>query len=229
MCAGAARAQEMSSQNFKIEGGNFNMTSGNKSSQNFKLSDVVGQTVSSVFISKGFIIQSGFANSAAGAPFAFSVSPALVDFGTLSPNIPVEKEVKISISNGNATGYNVKVSQNQPLTTSVAAEIPDTVCDPPSGGQQPCNKTAASVWTKNTSYGYGYKVSGKTVTSDLLKDNYYRPFAQTKKNEQAALILESHAKKVVDQATMTLRLAVGPNQPVGQYRNVISFTAMVGI
>ena len=206
------------------------MTSGNKASQNFKLSDVVGQTSANVFASKGYIIQTGFANTAAGAPFAFSVSPTLVDFGLLVPNIPVEKEVRISISNGNATGYNVKVAQNQSLSTSVGAEIPDTICDTkqPAGGQ-PCNNTSASQWIMNSSYGFGYKLAGKTVSTDLVKDNYYRPFAQTRKNEQAAMILESHAKKVVDQATMTLRLVVGPNQPVGQYKNVITFTAMVGI
>src|SRR3989338_10892061 len=37
-----AAAQVMSSENFVLQGGNFNMTSGNKESQNFKLSDVVG-------------------------------------------------------------------------------------------------------------------------------------------------------------------------------------------
>src|SRR3989338_9087215 len=54
-----AFAQEMSSPNFRIQGGNLNMTSGNKASQNFNLSDVVGQTASSLFSSKGYLIQSG--------------------------------------------------------------------------------------------------------------------------------------------------------------------------
>lgn len=224
-----ASAQDMSSTNYRLEGGNFNMTSGNKASPKYKLSDAVGQTASSVFVSKGYIIQTGFANTASGAPFAFSVSPALVDFGALSPNMPVEKEVRISISNGNSTGYTVKVAQNQPLSTSVGAEIPDTVCDPPAGLESPCSKTTAAKWTDNTSYGFGYKMNGKTISKDLIKDNYFRPFAATRKNEQPNLIMESHAKKVVDQSTMTLRLVVSPNQPVGQYKNVISFTAMVGI
>lgn len=220
-------AQEMSSQNFRLEGGNFNMTSGNKASKNFKISDVVGQVASTVFASKGYIIQSGFLNSYAGSPFAFSIAPTLVDFGSLVPNSPVEKEVRISISNGNATGYTVKVSENQPMATSVGAEIADTVCD--SNNNTPCTKSNASLWTQSSAYGFGYKISGKTIVKDMLKDNYYRPFAATRRNEQPILIMETHAKKVVDQATMTLKVAVGPNQPVGQYRNVISFTAMVGI
>lgn len=226
MGAGAVRAQEMSSQNYRLEGGNFNMTSGNKASKNFKLSDVVGQTAANIFVSKGYIIQTGFLNTAAGAPFSFSVSPTVVDFGILSPNMPIDKELRISIANGNATGYSVKVAQNQPLSTTVAAEIPDTVCDLESTS---CGKTAASLWKQTRSYGFGYRMSGKTVSRDFLKDFYYRPFAATRGNEQPALIMESHAKKVVDQSTMTLRLIVGPNQPVGQYRNVITFTAMVGI
>ncbi len=222
----AVAAQEMNSQNFKIEGGNFNMTSGNKSSQTYKLSDVVGQLAANVFASKGYIIKTGYANSAAGAPFSFSVSPTLVDFGILTPNIPVEKEVRVSISNGNATGYIVKVAANQSLSTSVGAEIPDTVCDTKTSA---CTKNTATLWKENSSYGFGFKASGKTIANDLKKDNFYRPFAQTKKNEQAELIMESHAQKVVDQATMNLKLVIGPNQPVGQYNNVITFTAMVGI
>ncbi|MBI3379541.1 hypothetical protein HY029_02160 [Candidatus Gottesmanbacteria bacterium] len=159
----------MNSQNYRIDGGNFNMTSGNKSSKNFKLSDVVGQTGANIFASKGFIIQSGFLNSYAGTAFAFSVSPTLVDFGILSPNVATEKEVRISISNGNTTGYNVKVSENQPLSTSVAAEIPDTVCDI---NTTPCTKNTASVWKQTSTYGFGYNMSGKTVSKDFQKDNF---------------------------------------------------------
>ena len=39
-----ANAQEMSSQNFKVQGGNFSITSGSKASENFRLTDLVGQT-----------------------------------------------------------------------------------------------------------------------------------------------------------------------------------------
>lgn len=221
-----AKAQEMNSQNFKIQGGNFNMTSGEKSSTNFKLSDVVGQTAAGVFASKGYIIQAGFLNAAAGEVFSFTVVPAVVDFGNLLPNVAMEKTVEIAIANGNVPGYIVKAAENQPLSTSVGSEIPDTVCDLP---DKPCTTAAASSWVKNTTYGFGYRLSGMTVPIDFGKEGYFRPFPATRRNEQPALIMQSQAAKVTDKATMTLRLAIGREQPVGLYRNVISFTAIAGI
>lgn len=222
-----AAAQEMRSQNFIINGGNFNMTSGNKSSTNFKLSDVVGQTIAGQFGSKGYYIRAGFLNSAAGAIFSFSVTPNVVDFGNLIPNNPLQKTLQISIANGNATGYSVRAAENQPLTTTAGAEIVDTVCDGGKGGA--CTATAAAPWMNNTSYGFGYRVNGPTSPSDFAKDGFFRPFPSTRRNEQPILVMQSKAKNVKDTAVMTLRLAVGLNQPVGQYRNVISFTALAGI
>lgn len=221
------RAQEMSSQNFKIQGGNFNMTSGNKASQNYKLSDVVGQTAATFFASKGYFIQSGFLNSYAGAALTFSVSPSLIDFGELKPQTPIEKTLKITISNGNAVGYSVKVAENQPLSTLAGAEIPDTFCDGGKTGN--CTYRQGAPWIKRNTYGFGFRVLGKTTPPDFQKENFFRPFPATRRNEPPIIIMQSQAKKVTDQATMTLKVNISPNQPVGQYRNVLSFTALVGI
>lgn len=223
----SANAQEMQSQNFKIQGGNFNMTSGNKASQNYKLSDVVGQTAAGLFASKGYLIQAGFLNAAAGEALSFSVYPSVADFGNLTPNNPVERSLRITIGNGNATGYSVRVSENQPLSTLAGAEIADTVCN--SGKDGACTIISAAKWSDNSSYGFGYKISGRTIPQDFNKESFYRPFPATRRNENPILIMQSAAKKVVDQATMTLRINIGPNQPVGQYRNVLSFSALVGI
>lgn len=218
-------AQEMDSQNFKISGGNFNMTSGNKSSTSFKLSDVVGQTASGMFVSKGYILNAGFLNSAAGEVFSFSVTPSEIDFGELSPDTPVEKTLRITISNGNVPGYSVKASENQPLSTSVGATILDTVC----GQNAPCSITTANKWSDDKIYGMGYKMSGKTVPKDFNNSDFYRPFAATVRNDPPTTVMETRARKVVDQATMTIKVNTNKSQPVGQYRNVISFIAMAGI
>ena len=107
-----ANAQEMGSQNFKIQGGNFNMTSGTKSSSNFSLADTVGETAAGVFASKGFLIQSGFHNVSAGETFTFTVSPRVLDFGQLIANNPLERELHIGLSTGNVAGYKIQVAQN---------------------------------------------------------------------------------------------------------------------
>lgn len=220
-------AQEMKSENYMIQGGNFNMTSGNKSSANFKLSDVVGQTSAQIFTSKGYIVQSGFLNGAAGELFIFTVSPPVVDFGTIYPNNFVQRKVKLSISNGNTNGYNVTAAENQPLSTSVGAEIPDTACDAASG--YICTIVKANRWTDLISYGLGYSISGKTVPQDFSKANFFRPFPSLNRNEKPVQIMQSTAKKAVDQAAMTVKLNVSRQQPVGLYRNIISYTAIAGI
>ncbi len=221
-----ANAQVMKSENFVLQGGNFNMTSGNKESQNFKLSDVVGQVAAGIFTSKGFIINAGFLNGAAGTFLNFSVSPTLADFGQLTAETPVTRDLTIKIANGNYPGYIVKASQNQPLKTFVEAEIPDTACD---SSDNPCTKAQGTLWQSPTSYGFGYRMSGRTVPTDFLHANYFRPFPATRKNEQPVIVMQSQAKKVTDEGKMHLNLNVSKDQPVGQYRNVISFTAIAGI
>ncbi|OIO12946.1 hypothetical protein COV53_04765 [Candidatus Gottesmanbacteria bacterium CG11_big_fil_rev_8_21_14_0_20_37_11] len=225
VCSPLARAQDMNSSNFKIQSGNFNMTSGNKSSTNFKLSDVVGQTAAGVFASKGYIINAGFLNSAAGQIFSFSVSPTTVDFGALTANSPMEKSIQITIKNGDVPGYLVKANENQPLSTTAGAEIPDLACIE----DTICTIIKAGKWTGNTTYGFGYRMSGRTVPQDYSNASYFRPFPASRRNELSAVIMETKARKVTDQAEMKLRLNVSPQQPVGQYRNVLTFSALAGI
>jgi hypothetical protein len=201
------------------------MTSGNKSSTNFKLSDVVGQTASIIFSSKGYIINSGFLNSAAGSVFTFTVSPSNIDFGNLIPDNPVERVVKLTISNGNSPGYIVKVTENQPLSTSLDAQIPDTTCDK----MKPCTISKSGEWFNNNTYGFGYTINGNTVPQDIIKPNYYKPFPATRRNDQADVIMKSQAKKVTDMASMTLKVNIQKEQPVGQYKNILIFSAISGI
>lgn len=219
-------AQEMSSQNFRMQGGNLNMTSGNKASQNFKLSDVVGQTASSLFNSKGYIIQSGFLNTAAAAVFSLSIYPTVVDFGTLSPNTPTEKTLQITISNGDVPGYSISVAEDHELSTSAQAAIPDTSCNRP---DQPCNINKALRWDDTAVFGFGYNLVGSSVARDFTDKSYFRPFANLNRKESPAQIMISQQKKVIDQSVMTLKLNISSDQAVGQYRNILNFTAVAGI
>lgn len=219
-------AQEMSSPNFRLQGGNLNMTSGNKASQNFKLSDVVGQTASSLFSSKGYLIQSGFLNSAAGQLFSLSIYPAVVDFGTLIPNSPVEKTLQITISNGDVPGYSISVAQDHELSTGAQATIANTSCNQTN---QPCTVNKALRWDDAGIFGFGYNLAGNSVARDFTDKSFYRPFANLLLKESPAQIMVSRQKKVIDQSVMTLKLNISSDQAVGQYRNTLSFTAVAGI
>lgn len=218
-------AENMTSQNFQIQQGNLNMTSGNKSSMNFKLSDVVGQTSAGLFNSKGYVVKAGFLNILAGDFFSFSVSPAVADFGDLAPNFPVERPLQLTVKNGNSPGYTVDVIANTPLSTGMDAVIADTSCNKEYG----CTVKNARQWTKNTAYGFGYRMTGKAVPKDFTQDNFYRPFPNLKNNDEAAVVMQSAAKKVTDISEMRLKANIGPDQPVGQYRNTLIFTAVAGI
>jgi hypothetical protein len=151
----------------------------------------------------------------------------VIDFGLLTANTPVIRQAIATITNGNVPGYIVSVSENQPLSTGANAEIPDTVCDIEQSA--PCTTTQASPWNTNTSYGFGYNMTGLTVPQDFRAPEYFRPFPATRRNEQASIIMQSQARKVSDSAAMNLRVVISQNQPVGQYRNVLSFTALAGI
>ena len=216
----------MSSKKFQIQGGNFNMTSGTQTSTNFKLADVIGDLAAGNFATKGYHLQTGFQNIAAGSAVSFSISPVLVDFGSLTPNNPLEKQIFLKISNGKVPGYTVKVAQNHQLTSPSQATTPDTVCD---NHQKPCTQTQASRWQLNSSFGLGYRVSGTAVTQDFNTDFAYRPFASISRNDKAVLIMESSRENTTDEAVMTVKLNVDHNQPVGMYENVIIFTALAGI
>ncbi|OGG00447.1 hypothetical protein A2Y99_05125 [Candidatus Gottesmanbacteria bacterium RBG_13_37_7] len=225
--SGQSHAQNMSSENFHLQGGNLNITSGNKSSENFKLSDVVGQTAAGMFVSKGYTMQAGFLNSVAASRFSLTVIPLSVDFGSLSPNTITDRDVTVIVSTGESPGYRVWAIENHPLSTLSQAEIPDTTCD--GVNNNICTITKASVWTKNTTYGFGYRMKGNMVPSDFNSEEFFRPFPSQIKNDDQTLIMQSQAAKITDQAIMNLRVNVGPDQSVGQYRNEIIFSALAGI
>jgi hypothetical protein len=218
-------AQEMNSQNYRIQGGNLNMTSGDKSSSSYKLSDVVGQSASIIFSSKGYSVNSGFLNSAAGTNFSFTISPINIDFGELKPKNPVEQNLTLTISNGNVPGYTVKVSESQPLSTSLGAEIPDTRCDP----KTPCTPEKAAEWQNDAIYGLGYRMTGSATPLDFSRGYLYRSFPAILRNEKPATIMKSRAKKVTDMAGMSIKVNIPKEQPVGQYKNILIFTAIAGI
>lgn len=220
-----SRAQEMSSETFLINGGNFNMTSGHKGSENFKLADVVGQAAAQIFTSKGFIINAGFLNAAGGEYFGFTVSPKVLDFGNMSPNIPLEKTLTLTVVTGSIPGYSVTVAEDHPLRTLVEAEIPDTLCN----SDSPCAPNQSGVWTGTEKAGFGYRMKGKGVTKDFADATHFRPFPAINQNERAALVMQSKAKRVTDTSNMIVKVLVDQNQPVGQYKNSLKFTALIGL
>lgn len=216
---------DMSSENYTIQGGNFNMTSGSKESSNYKIQDVVGATSGVEFNSLGYLISTGLPFLSGIEPFTFSISATKIDFGDLSPNHPLTKQSQIVIQNGISNGFLVYVGEKSPLSTANQAAIPDTSCD---NTKTPCNSTRAEPWLKSSTFGFGFGMVGASIKPDFKDTSYFRPFADLSQNEPLAVIMESHAHKTISQATINYKVNVSNTQSVGKYQNTISFIAIPG-
>jgi len=117
-------SQEMKSETYTIQGGNFNMSLGTIYSENFRLTDLVGNSQSQIFTAKGFFAQSGFLNSAASDSFSFSTSPPAISFAKPQSSKMQEKSLRLTVSNSNLLGYSITTYQNQPLTTVQKSRTP---------------------------------------------------------------------------------------------------------
>jgi hypothetical protein len=81
-------AQTFDSSSYHIDWGNFNMTSGKKTSATYTLTDTVGQNAPGKFTNTGFVVKSGFQYIYDSLEkFSFSISDIDLPFGTLTPNI----------------------------------------------------------------------------------------------------------------------------------------------
>jgi len=223
--ASTARAQDMSSTNYKIEGGNFNMTGGSKASDNYNISDTVGSTAVGLFNSQGFIIQTGFPYLTGVEPFRFSLSKTRLAFGNLTPNQPAIQQIYAVVENGLSSGYQVFAGQVKPLTSENGATIPDTRCDNP---QKPCTINQAQVWKDSNAPGFGYGLSGQVIPTDFKNITYFRPFPNLSDRQDPEVIMSSRAHKTRDQTDINFKLNVSSSQPVGIYKNTIIFTAIPG-
>ncbi|PIW08732.1 hypothetical protein COW38_00110, partial [Candidatus Collierbacteria bacterium CG17_big_fil_post_rev_8_21_14_2_50_45_7] len=73
----------LDSPNYKIRLGNFNMTSGTKSSASYNLTDTVGQIAAEFFTGSGYHVKAGFQYIYTLYDFSFSLSSLAIDLGTL--------------------------------------------------------------------------------------------------------------------------------------------------
>src|SRR5258708_19270498 len=77
-------ADDMSSTSYKIQFGNFNITSGTKTSTSYKLTDTAGQTAAGQFGLTNNLVKSGFQYIYPFQKFTFKVPPQSINFCSLS-------------------------------------------------------------------------------------------------------------------------------------------------
>jgi hypothetical protein len=219
--APAALAQTMSNSQYIIQMGNLNSIAGEPSGPNYKLLFTVGQTGAGLYSGTNYKVRAGFEYIKSIIPFRFTVSNIFIDFGIISPTIPVLRTNQLTVSNGSAFGYQVTTSQNHNLRINpYGVDIPATACDGPS-----CTPTTAAAWNNSLTYGFGYNcqnVVGTDCDSQFLDSTYYKPFISS---PSAVVVMSSNnvGRSKVTQITYKLNISVG--QAAGLYTNVINYIA----
>ena len=223
-------AQSFDSSSYHIDWGNFNMTSGKKTSTNYQLTDTVGQNAPGKFTSSGFTVKSGFQYIYDSMEkFSFSISDVSIDFGALSPSVGTTQSNTITITTPSGKGYEILAIANKPLSTLSSQTIPDTNCN------SSCSISNSGIWTSSSRYGFGFNAIGinssgvatNIGTSAFFPDStYYRPFATTSRNENPQTIMSENSPVKDRSARITYKINISNYQPAGDYENLVNLIAI---
>lgn len=230
------KAETFSSPNYRIQWGNFNMTSGKKNSASFRLTDTVGQNAPGAFTNSGFVVKSGFQYIyTTFNKFSFKInnSKLAIDFGALVPNVGVTDTNIITISSPSGRGYLIYAQENHPLSNSLGITLPDTSCDVGST----CTETTSGNWALSSTYGFGFNAIGinssgavtNIGTSDYFSDNtFFRHFANVQPpSTQIPQVIMSESVPVTNHsALITYKVNISPIQSAGNYENSVTYTAV---
>lgn len=212
-------AETLNSSNYTIRMGNFNMTSGLKSSSSYSLTDTVGQIAAEFFAGTGYHVKAGFQYIYTLYDFSFALSSILVDLGTLSNGSFATASHTITVS-APGQGYSVTAYESTRLANENGDKIPDTTCD--SG---PCTETSASAWTSFSNYGFGYNLTGNDIATDFVNANYFRPFPDVSLGENPATIMTTTQAGKNRTATVNYKAAISSVQAAGNYSTQITYIA----
>lgn len=212
-------AETLKSSNYIIRLGNFNMTSGFKSSASYNLTDTVGQIAAEFFSSSGYHVKAGFQYIYTLYDFTFSLSSLAINL-SLVPNTFSTASHTIAVS-APGQGYSVAAYEQNKLTLSGGSDtIPDTTCD--SGT---CTESSAGIWTTPTNNGFGYNLTGDDIASDFIGANYFRPFPDASLGETPATIMTTSAAGKNRTATVTYKVSPSGSQSAGTYFTQIIYIA----
>lgn len=214
-----ALAETMLSPSYQLRFGNFNMTSGYKSSGTYSLTDTVGQTAAEFFSSAGYSVKAGFQYLYALYDFTFTISDLSIDFGTLTPNVYKTASNILTIS-APSQGYSVSAYESHRLQRpGTSYFIADTTCN--SG----CTQSSAGAWTSTSALGFGYNVSGQDAPADFTDSTFFRPFADLALGDTPEIMMASSSAVKDHAATVTYQVNIDSLQEAGDYETEIIYIA----
>ena len=228
------QAQSFSSSSYKINWGNFNMTSGKKSSATYQLTDTVGQNAPGQFDNTGYIVKAGFQYIYDTIyHFSFQIDDLSIDLGTLSAGSTSTDTNTITITSPSGQGYQIMTHQNHPLAiNNSGTTIPDTTCD-----NGTCTESQSDTWANSSIYGFGFNTIGINnsgvathvgTSAYFANQNYYRQFADYSASppEENQIVMSEDSPVQNRQARVTYKTNISSIQTAGDYQNAITFTAI---
>lgn len=220
-------AQNLESNSYKVQFGNFNTGSGSRDGGDYAISDTLGGFAVGPYGQYGssdYFIGSGFQYVYQIDYFSFSISKLNIELGELFANSFKTDSHTINITTEGASGYNVYAFENHPLRLTNSTEtIPDTTCDLTS-----CDETVAGLWSNPTEAGFGFNISGDDIASDFINSNYFRQFANNEASENMQQIMGSSNVALDATATVTYQASMPGDQAAGNYQTSIVFVAVPG-
>jgi hypothetical protein len=220
-------ADRLESDSYVIQFGNFNMTSGEKNSTSYNLTDTVGQSLAGPFGAYGsssYFLGAGFQYIYQIESFTFSISDLNIPLGLLTPDTHASGSNTLSINTKGAGGFAVYAYQTNPLRNQDGvSEIPNTTCD---NGN--CDISTANIWTNQLVPGFGYNANGSTAPSDFVNSTYYRPFANNEISEPMQIVMSSSSIAQSELVDITYKAGISGIQAAGNYQTSIVYIAVPG-
>ncbi len=222
-----ALAERLESDSYVIQFGNFNVTSGQKSSANYAVTDTVGQVGAGPYGEYGtssYFVGGGFQYIYQIDQFSFVISDLSIDLGLLTPGSHSSDTNTLTITTRGAGGYTVYAYEREPLTqVGGIASIPNTTCDAGT-----CSYTTAGVWSDQDIAGFGYNMSGNDVPAAFTNSTYFKAFADDAQSQPMQAVMFSANIASNRQATVTYKAGVSGSQAAGNYETDIIFVAVPG-
>jgi hypothetical protein len=220
-------ADRLESNSFVVSFGNFNVTSGEKSSASYNVTDTVGQVANGPYGSYGgstYFVGGGFQYVYQIDDFAFSISDVSVELGAINPGTHNSATHDLTITTRGAGGYIIYAYEEHPLRhQNGTTDVPDTTCD--AGG---CTITSAEVWTNQSISGFGFNMTGDDIPADFVDSTYFRPFADDEDGDTMQTVMSSSNIANARTSTVTYKAGVPGTQAAGNYQTNIRFVAVPG-
>jgi len=218
-----SHAENMSNNNFILEMGSFNTSSGKAKSTKYTVATTVGETGPGLYTGKNFKVKAGFEYIyPITSPFSFALSENIIDFGILSATNPVTRTTSMTVSNANGT-YKVIGYEDHPLVAPNGGRINDTTCD-----NGACTEIVPALWTNTLTYGFGFRcdnVQGTDCDPSFKSQDDYKQFADISKKESPQAIMSGTTAKK-NEGKITYKVNIAGTQRPGTYANTITYIAI---